>query len=171
MLPTNKYAIWDLADDLSEIIKPLYPATGEHNVLHPMRMMAMVPEFCSNYALPASDFLLASAFHDTGRINDDEDELHGARSATIMHQHTHASMLAQLLVREHCKNNLPLGQSTDHLRYIMFFKDLDAIDRQRFGAHEQITLLMTNSDRAHWMQVNRILQKCQSWQEMIQEMC
>ena len=56
---TSDLHIWDLAGELAEEITPLYPADGLHGLMHPLRLMGMVPDFCQTYRLPAEDFLLS----------------------------------------------------------------------------------------------------------------
>lgn len=154
--------IWDLAGELAEEITPLYPADGLHGLMHPLRLMGMVADFCQTYRLPAEDFLLAAAYHDAGRTHDDEDELHGARSARILLSHRpKASALCLDLVVNHCR-------PPRHSRFpeeLAYFKDLDAIDRQRFGETNILTSKITN-DMPHWLEVNRTILRCESWSEI-----
>lgn len=166
----------ELGDNLLPVVTRLYQPNGIHGAKHPLRMMAMVPEFCVTYSLPAHAFMLAAAFHDTGRSDDLADDRHGALGVPIMlkelqaNPHILGGMLgkqeivdiATHLVENHCRDKF----GTEHLRELEFFKDLDAVERQRFGEVEIRTYRIT-ADLEYWLEFDQALMQAETWQEMV----
>lgn len=157
---------WHMAEELASEVLDHYPSTGMHGVLHPLRLLGIVPEFCEFYALPATEFLLAAAFHDVGRINDEEDEEHGKRSAELLKViHPEVSDLVLDMVRNHC---CPVKNSKYQVE-LEFFKDLDAIDRQRYSESNIQTLRVTK-DMPYWTALNNTLLPCSSWEDICERL-
>jgi len=154
--------VWEFAEELAGEIIDHYPPTGLHGILHPLRLLGLAPGYCKSYSLPTTEFLLAAAFHDIGRVNDDEDEEHGTRSAELLEfMHPEASKLALDLVRNHCK----VKPQSDYPVELEYFKDLDAIDRQRYG-ERHIKVARITKDLEYWLKLNSSIMLCDSWDEI-----
>jgi hypothetical protein len=161
---SNQPDPWELADEVIGHISNLYPSHGIHGILHPLRLMAMTPEFCHSYNLPVPEFLLAAGFHDTGRTHDEEDEDHGRLALPkLANCYPHKLPLVEDLIANHCRPN----PATGFPRELEYFKDLDAIDRQRFGETE-IRTFRLGKDLNYWLERNARLQKARTWSEMLE---
>jgi len=155
-----------LQEFLANLIEERYPQDGLHGHLHPLRLLAVAPEFCDRYGLPESAFLWAIAFHDIARDNDDEDEAHGragAEELAAIHPDACTDLVEALLV-QHCLSQEPSGPFAHE---VAFFKDLDALDRLRFGPASDIHYVMITGDREEWEEVFRELLACREWEEMM----
>jgi hypothetical protein len=137
-----------------------------HGHTHPLRLLAAAPDFCSRYDLPETEFLWVIAFHDIARDNDDEDESHGRAGADqlrSLHPGACTDLVEALLV-QHCLPEEPSGRWAEE---VAFFKDLDALDRLRFGPASDIRYEMIAEDREEWEQVFHALLACGTWDDMV----
>lgn len=162
VIVSNEDQVYLLAEELASEVISKYPLEGIHGAMHPLRLVALVPNFCKTYNLPITDFLLAAAFHDIGRIDDEEDDEHGRRSAEMLKTlHPEASELTLDLISNHCRS---VGDSA-YPTELEYFKDLDAIDRQRYGEAEIMTIRITK-ELPYWLELNKALLPCNSWEEI-----
>ena len=155
---------WEFAEEIIGHISNLYPSRGIHGISHPLRLMAMTPEFCRSYNLPTSEFLLSAGFHDTGRTHDEENQEHGRLALPKLAAcYPHRKPLVDDLVTNHCK----VKPITNFPKELEYFKDLDAIDRQRFGETD-IRTFRLGKDLNYWLELNVRLQKARTWSEMVE---
>ena len=155
-----------LQEFLANLIEERYPQDGVHGHFHPLRLLAAAPGFCLRYGLPEASFLWAIAFHDIARDNDDEDGSHGRAGAEKLLSLYPAACtdLVEALLVQHCLPQEPVG---GWAKEVAFFKDLDALDRLRFGPASNIHYKMITEDRAEWEKVFRELLTCREWEEMM----
>jgi len=124
--------------------------TDSHDQMHSARVLCLALLLGSLHKLNHTEMAnLATAvvYHDLGRVDDSEDDLHGKRSAEIFMKTKAASeidkKLVSFLVEYHClddcvgneiiKTNFDDSERT-HLLFNII-KDADALDRVRFGKH------------------------------------
>jgi len=81
--------------------------------------------------------LECAKYHDIGRINDDEDLLHGFKSADyIKNFEIKNKDIVLNIIKNHCLSDFEIEKNVNDLhlkRLIYIFKDADALDRIRFN--------------------------------------
>jgi len=154
-----------LQDFLAHVIEENYPQDGLHGHLHPLRLLAAAPAFCFRYDLPEPAFLWTIAFHDIARTNDEEEESHGRIGADKLLSLYPAACtdLVEAILVQHCQSR---KTSSLWAEEVSFFKDLDALDRLRFGPASDIRYEMITEDREEWEVVFRALLACGKWEKM-----
>lgn len=118
-----------------------------HDALHSLRVLFLaciigIKEHFSEQEM--ADVCDAAIYHDIGRINDEPDVEHGARSAEIYENESlDASKAASFAIESHCldddkalqlmKNRFQPDEQESVRRIFCALKDADALDRVRFG--------------------------------------
>lgn len=119
-----------------------------HGCGHEARVLLLALTIAQELNLSSSDKKIlstAAIYHDTQRVHDDTDELHGKASREYYHNNVKApDPLVEFLCEYHClpdedgykeiMNNRQLSKNRTRSKLLIdIFKDADALDRVRFG--------------------------------------
>lgn len=114
--------------------------SDEHNKNHLLRVLILSQLLAEHYSLTEeykSILYLASVFHDIGRNNDLEDNIHGENSYHLLVEQVpnFQDDMLHYLMKNHCIDDKKVIKHKDKNvnLCLKILKDADALDRQRFG--------------------------------------
>lgn len=130
---------------------PFTQDSADHGVGHEARVLLNALTIAHCLDLPLRDRRIlaeAAIYHDTRRINDIDDSVHGKASKDYYHERTASpDPLVEFLCEYHCLpdeqgydailHDRKLGKSRSRSKLLIdIFKDADALDRVRFGIRD-----------------------------------